>query len=156
MQMKRPLIRVALYYAGGLLLAEALQPPLVLLFGVSFALLALALCAAKTRPLLLGPLLVMLGWTNLVHRTALLAPQDLRHQLGNEPALVTLRGALRETPSLRIHERDGQELARTLVPLHVTAVATNEHWQPATGTVLISTKGELTADFFAGREVEVS
>lgn len=154
--MKRPLIPVALCYAGGLLLAEAVQPPLVLLFGVSFALLFLALGWVKARSWLLGLLLVLLGWTNLVQRTALLTPQDLRARLGAEPALVTVRGTLMETPSLRVHERKGQELARTLVPLQVTALATNDQWQPATGVVLVSTKGELPADFFAGREVEIN
>lgn len=154
--MKRPLIPVALYYTGGLLLAEAVQPPLVFLFASCFVLLGIAVFAARTRTYLLGPLLILLGWTNLVQHTATLSPFDLRYQLGTEPALVTVRGVLAETPSLRIHERDGQELTRTLVPLKVTALATNEQWQPATGLVLITTKGELPADFFAGREVEVN
>lgn len=154
--MKRPLIPVALYYTGGLLLAEAVQPPLVVLFASCFVLLGIAVFAARTRTYLLGPMLILLGWTNLVQQTAILSPFDLRHQLKTEPALVTVRGVLTETPSLRIHERDGQELMRTLVPLQVTTLATNEQWQPATGLVLISTKGELPADFFAGREVEVN
>jgi len=41
--MKRPLVPVALCYAVGLLLAEAIQPPLLVLFIAAFALLACAL-----------------------------------------------------------------------------------------------------------------
>lgn len=154
--MKRPLLPVALCYVGGLLLAYAVPLPLLFLFTVSFGLLLIALLFAKARNLLLWPLLVLVGWTNLTRHTAILSPQDLRLIAGNEPTLATLRGTLAETPSLRLHERNGKEFARTLVPLEVTAIATNDHWQPALGRVLISMKGELPAEFFAGREVEIS
>lgn len=154
--MKRPLGPVALCYVGGLLLANAVPLPLFTLFTLSFGLLLTTLLFARTRNVLLWPLLVLVGWTNLTQHTATLSPHDLRLIAGNQPALATLRGTLAETPSLRLHERDGKEFARTLVPLDVTALATNDNWQPALGRVMISTKGALPAEFYAGRAVEIS
>lgn len=154
--MKRPLIPVALCYLGGLLLGEVVPLPLLSLFTISFLVLLTALFVSRLRNFLLWPLLVLIGWTNLVQRTALIAPHDLRNIIGNEPTLTVVRGRLTETPAVRVHERQGQELARSLVPLQVTAIATNGFWQPAFGSIVVSTKGELPADFFAGREVEIT
>jgi len=153
--MKRPLLPVALCYVGGLLLAEAVQPPLNLLFIGTFLLLLATLVWGRSRHLLLWPLLVAAGWTNLVSRTVIVSPHDLRLVLGTEPALVTVRGTLEETPSLRIYERDGEETARSLVPLRVTALARGEEWQPAYGRIMVTTRSPLPSEFFAGREVEV-
>ncbi|HNT14707.1 MAG TPA: ComEC/Rec2 family competence protein [Verrucomicrobiota bacterium] len=154
--MKRPLVPVALYYAVGLLLGGLVQPPLVLLFTASLLCLILALGRTSDRAWLPALCLVFLGWTNLVRCTAVISPYDLRIQLGNAPVLGTLRGTLAETPSLRVHERDGQELARTLVTLHVSALATNGGWLPAFGQVLVSTRGNLEPPGFSGQEIEVS
>ena len=154
--MKRPLLPVALCYGGGLLLAEASQPPLLFLFIGSFLLLLPALFWARARPLLLWPLLVAVGWTNLVTRTAVISPNDLRTVIGNEPALVTVRGTLDETPSLRVYDRGDQETSRSLVPLRVTALARREEWQPASGCILVTTRSALPTEFFAGREVEIT
>jgi ComEC/Rec2-related protein len=154
--MKRPLLPVALCYVSGLLLAEWVQPPLVLLFGVAFLLLLPALLWSRARPFLLWPLVVVVGWTNLVSRTAVISPHDLRTLLGKEPALVTVRGTLLETPSLRIHGRAGREFERTLATVRVTALARREQWQPAHGRIMVTTKSALPDAFFAGREVEIS
>lgn len=154
--MKRPLIPVALCYVGGLLLGEAVPVPPFSLFAISFLVVFAAVFMTRFRNLLLWPLLILIGWTNLVQRTVIISPQDLRLLIGNTPVIATVRGTLTETPSVRVHERQGQELARTLVTLRVTAFATNEIWQPAAGTVVVTTKGELPADFFAGRKVEIT
>src|SRR6188768_2210345 len=128
--MKRPLLPVALCYVGGLLLANTVPLPLFSLFAACFGSPLVATLFARTRNFLLWPLLILVGWTNLTHRTAILSPYDLRLVAGQQPLLTTLRGTLAETPSLRRHERDGKEFARTLVPLDVTALATNGNWQP--------------------------
>lgn len=154
--MKRPLLPVALCYVVGLLLAEAWQPPLAVLFTGAFALLLPALVLSRARPILFWPLLVLVGWTNLVTRTAVLSPHDLRLVIGSEPALVTVRGTLMETPSLRVYERDDQETFRTLVPVRVTALARNGTWQPASGRCLVTTRSALPPQFFAGRLVEIN
>ena len=154
--MKRPLLPVALCYVGGLLLAEAVQPPLPFLFAGTFLLLIAALVWSRARPFLLWPLLVAVGWTNLVSRTSVVSPHDLRLVIGNEPTLVTVRGTLEETPSLRTYERDGEVSSRALVPLRVSSLARNEEWQPAFGRIMVTTRSALPAEFFAGREVEIT
>jgi competence protein ComEC len=154
--MKRPLLPVALCYVGGLLLAEAVQPPLVYLFGISLALALGAICSARARSWLLWPLVICVGWTNLVQHTGILSPQDLRLIAGSEPILVNVRGHLPETPDRRLLERNGETFARTLAELRVTAIATNNVWQPATGRIMVSAKGELGPEFCGGREVEIT
>ena len=154
--MKRPLLPVALCYVIGLLLAEAFQPPLLWLFIASFMLLIVAISFARFRTLMFWPLIVLLGWTNLVNRTALISPYDLRAIVANEPFLATIRGTLIESPSLRVRERQGEDLAHTLVQLEVSALVTNDIIQPAVGKIIVTTKGTLPAEFHAGREVEIS
>ncbi len=121
--MKRPLVPVALCYAVGLLLAEAIQPSLPVLFIAAFALLAGTFAWSRARFLLLWPLLVLIGWTNLVSRTAIVSPDDLRQVAGDTAAYVTVRGTLEETPSLRVFERDEQESFRTLGQVSVTSLS---------------------------------
>ncbi len=154
--MKRPLLPVALSYAGGLLLAEAYQPPLLWLFAISFSLLLVAVLFVRVRWLMLWPLIVLVGWTNMVNRTAIVSPHDLRIVVGKEPVIATVRGVLLETPSLRVRERIGGNLAHTLVELRVSALLLKDSWRSATGNVIITTKGELTTDLHARREVEVT
>ena len=83
--MKRPLGLVVLLYGGGLLLGEFFQPPLSVLFAASLALTAVAVGFSRSRPILLGVLLVFTGWTNLVCRTAVICPLDLRRLLDQSP-----------------------------------------------------------------------
>ena len=57
--MKRPLVPVALCYAAGLLLAEAFQPPLLLLFFAAFVLLGVCLAWPRARTWVLWSLLAV-------------------------------------------------------------------------------------------------
>jgi ComEC/Rec2-related protein len=154
--MKRPLVPVALCYAAGLLLAKAFQPPLIILFSCAFVLLGLSLAWPRARPWLLWPLLVSMGWTNLVNRTAVFSPHDLREVIGDSAELVTLRGTLTETPSLRIFERDEQESYRTVAEVEVTHLTRGTNWQPATGRIIVTTIGELPGVFFSSQHVEIT
>jgi len=154
--MKRPLVPVALCYGGGLLLADFWQPLPAALFAGGFAVLALALARPRFRAVLLYPLLVLAGWTNLTWRTAVLAPDDLRSVLANAPAYVTVRGTLRETPSLRVFRHDEQETGRTLVQLDVHELHLDSAWRHVTGRIVITTLHVTTNEFFAGQRVEVS
>jgi len=154
--MKRPLLPVALWYVGGLLLAETTQPPLTILFSLAFILLLLAVVWTRGRWFLLWPLLVVVGWTNLVTRTAVIAPNDLRTIFGTEPALVTVRGELTETPRLRVYDRGETETSHTLAQIKVTAVARGTQWRKAVGRIIVATPGTLAENFYSGREVEIT
>jgi competence protein ComEC len=154
--MKRPLVAVVSCYAIGLLLAGIFQPPLAALFAVSFLVLILALILKKTRPFLIWPLLALIGWTNLASRTAVVSPDDLRALLGNDAAIVTVRGTLIETPHLKIAERDGQETEHSLAKIQTAEIRRGENWQPASGTIIVATPNPLAENYFAGQPVEIS
>lgn len=157
--MNRPLIAVLMFYAAGLLFGRLCQPPpgvLPLLFAVSFLILALAIAFQKLRRFLIWPLLMLVGWTNLLLHTAVISPNDLRSLAGTEPALAAIRGKLVETPRLKIIERGDLETEHSLAEVEVTGLELNESWQPAFGKIMVSTPGTPATNFFRGQSVEVS
>jgi ComEC/Rec2-related protein len=154
--MQRPFVAIVCCYATGLLLAEIFQPPLVALWGTAFILLVLALVLQKLRPLLIWPLLALVGWTNLAGRIAVFSPNDLRALLGDANAIVTVRGTLIETPHLRITERDGQQTERSVAQVQVSALRRNADWQPAVGSIVVTTPEAPGGNFFSGQPVEIS
>ena len=157
--MNRPLIAVLVCYAVGLLFGQLCQPPpgvLPLLFAVSFLVLAPAIAFQKLRCFLIWPLLMLVGWTNLVLHTAVISPNDLRSLAGSEPALAAIRGKLVETPRLKIIERGDRETEHSLAEVEVTGLELNETWQPAVGKIMVSTPGTPATNFFRGQSVEVS
>ncbi len=154
--MKRPLVAVVSSYTVGLLLGAAFQPPLAALFAVSFFVLVLALVLEKLRPFLIWPLLALAGWTNLASRTTAVSPDDLRSLIGNDAAIVTVRGVMIETPRLKIVERDDLETEHSLAKVRVTEIRRGENWRPACGSIIVSTPSPLPEKYFAGQPVEVS
>ena len=154
--MKRPFVAVVSGYATGLLLAGIFQPPPVALFVIAFAVLAPALVLKKFRPWLIWPLLALVGWTNLASRTDVVSPNDLRALLGNDDAIATVRGTLIETPHLKISGHDDQPTERSLAQVRVVAVRRDTNWQPAAGSIVVTTPGVLDGRFFAGQPVEIS
>ena len=154
--MKRPLLNVALFYVGGLLLANSLAwPPFVMLGAALLVALAAAL-SARGRTWLLPLLLVLTGMTNLRLHTAIISPQDLRLVATNEAEIVTVRGSLHETPWHRVYEHDDEPVWRTIAQIEIHELRSRHGaWRPATGQVMCGTRGALGPEFFGGREVEV-
>ena len=156
--MKRPLLMVVLLYAGGIVLGRY-SPwlvPLPMLFAAALGLAGAALAKSAWHTWLIGPLLLVTGWTNLSARTAIISPFDLRILAGEEVEYVTLRGTLLETPAYRIFERGEGEEHRSLARIEVTALGRNQQWQPAFGRVAASMPGILGPEFFAGQSIEVT
>jgi competence protein ComEC len=153
---KRPLIAVVSGYVIGLLLAEIVHLPLGALLTASFFALVLVLVLKKLRPWPIWPLVVLVGWTNLAVRTAVVSPDDLRTVLGNDTAIVAVRGCLPETPRVKIVEREDQQTENTLARVRVTELRRGENWQPAAGEIMVATPGTLPANFFAGQPVEIT
>ncbi len=156
--MKQPLMPAAVLYASGIL-AGAWIPahlPPWLLAGAGFGLAALAIAWGRARPWLLCLLAVLAGWTNLALRTTVVAPNDLRRILTDQPAIVSVRGVLLETPAPRPHQRREKEYWRTTAQVEVTALSTNHQpWQPASGRILVATPATLDR-FFGGQTVEIT
>jgi competence protein ComEC len=154
--MNRPLVSVVVAYAAGLLLAQIYQPPVAGLLAITAAVFIVAFLSAKLRPFLLWPLLALAGWSNFLCHTAVVSPNDLRTLLGNEPALVTVRGELIETPRLKITVRDEQENWRNVARVRVTAIKRTDDFSPATGEILATTPGVPDNHFFADQNVEIA
>ena len=156
----RPFIVVVSFYAFGLLLAEWVRPPLVLLFAASFLILFLALAIAKFQAILLCALLILAGWTNLIVHTAIISPNDLRRLIGEKPELVTVRGVLVRTPQIKLYERRGSETGHSQAQVRVSEIQLGETWQPADGDIIVSTPAEGPAQagtsFYGGQSVEIS
>src|SRR5215471_16647863 len=119
--MKRPLLRVALFYVAGILAGDyfAVSPLYLLEFGL--CLLALALLWGKARPWLIFPVLFLAGAANLRFHTAIVSPHDVRLVAGDFPAIVTVRGLVRDTPTVRVYEHDEKPSWRAQAQLEMTA-----------------------------------
>ena len=154
--MNRPLVSVAGAYAAGLLLGQVFQPPPVSLLAGAALVLIVVIFSPKLRPILLWPLLALIGWGNLVGHTAILSPNDLRTLIGNEPALVTVRGHLIETPRLKVTVREEQETWRNVARVRVSGLSHGDSFAPASGDLLVLTPGLPSNQFFAGQNVEIA
>src|SRR5436190_24313100 len=109
--MKRPLLMVALFYGAGILLADRSPAPLPvpLLLAGSSTLALLALFWERGRRILIWPLLLLVGATNLTRSKAILSPSYLRILVGDQPEIVSVRGLLCETPYRRVYEHHEEQ-----------------------------------------------
>src|SRR5260370_1545019 len=155
--MKRPFVPVALQYTGGIILADCVHAPLAVWLTGALLLAWTALVWGAARRLLLVPLLVLLGGSNLEFRTAVISPNDLRILMGEKPAYLTLRGTLIETPTQRVYEHDAKEPWRTVAKIQAESIRSPPgERRPAVGLAAVSTPGVLSNNLFAGQPVEVT
>jgi ComEC/Rec2-related protein len=154
--MNRPLVSVVIAYAAGLLLGQIFQPPPAALLALAALVFIVAVFSVKLRPLLLWPLLALVGWGNFLCHTAVLSPNDLRTLVGNEPALATVRGQLVETPRLKVTVRDDQETWHNVARVRVNSLNLGDSFAPASGDVMVLTPGLPSDHFFAGQTVEIA
>jgi ComEC/Rec2-related protein len=154
--MKRPFVAVVSCYAIGLFLAEIFQPPLAVLFAVSFFVLVLTLLFKNLRPFVVWLLLMLAGGTNLVFDAAGISPNDLRTLVGTNDAIVSVRGILSETPKLKISERDGKATEHSIAQVSVSELGHDDNWQPAFGKIIATTPNVLPVNYFAGQSMEIT
>ena len=132
----QPLLIPGLLYVTGILLGRSLHLPLSLLFIGSMGLFLLTLSWARLRPWLLWPLVLLTGWTNFTRQVSILGPHDLRNLLGQQFHIVTVRGRLCNTPTLRVYTQQERESWRTLAQIEVAQLRLDRQaWQPATGRI---------------------
>lgn len=153
--LKYPLLPVAVCYAGGVLLGAGAPPALLAGFAAGLGALVVFALWPRGRPWALAVWAGAVGFLNLQVRTAVLAPHDLRRVAGAEPVLVTARGVLASAPELRVTGWGPEDTARSVAVVHVQALEHDGRWEPASGRVAVTTRGELGPEFFAGRVVEV-
>jgi len=154
--MNRPLAGVLTGYAGGILLGHFCQPSPIWLWVLALATGGLGLMIRRYQAQFLWPLVVLCGWANLVSHTAILAPDDLRRLLTDQPTLVTVRGVLAEPPRSKITERKGLAIEHSQTPVDVTGLRLAGVWEPAEGRLMVTTPGPLDQRYFPGQRVEVA
>jgi ComEC/Rec2-related protein len=154
--MKRPLLPVALLYIGGILCGEFAHPPLPVLFGAAFLVAGMALAFSGGRIWLSALLIALTGWTGACWREAVLAPDDLRLQLGQRTEETRLRGVITAPPAQRIFERGARELAHSSALIDADEIFIDDKWRPAFGKVIATVPGILSSNFFEGQNVEVN
>src|SRR3954467_15962035 len=99
--MKRPLLSAGLLYVTGILIGNFVSVPLAILLSISIAVAIAAIIWTNARTYLLYPLILLTAWTGYAFHTAVISPHDLRRVLGASPEIVTVRGVLSETPTMR-------------------------------------------------------
>lgn len=156
--MRRPLLIPALCVSAGIWAAEVCPGD----WGrgsLTAALLGLALAGLWPRWFATGIGLALFGAGALAYQATQwpLSPDDLRWHIDAQGELGRVRGRLVETPSVRLSERKGQWVERTMVRLEVTGWCPQEGaWMPASGVVQISSQGVPDGRFFRGQSVEIS
>lgn len=153
--MKRPLLWPALLFASGVALAEFIGLPFTVLFAIAGGGLLTAAGFAKIRLAALLGVSLLAGWVNHSLRFTALAPHDLRHLVGTNTVLAKLRGAIRDTPALKLVERRGVLSGRTLFRVRVEAIQLDGVWRPAFGEVAVSLKGAIPTEFFRTQRLEI-
>jgi competence protein ComEC len=154
--MRRPLVIIALLYAGGILVGNLFAVPPVILVSAALGLAVATSLWSSARAWLLYPLMFFAGWSCFAVSTAVIFPKDLRRILGTHPQIATLRGLLTETPSVRFHERGDRTTIRTLAHVRVSAIQLqHQDWEPATGLIVVGTAG-TTSNLFGGQTVEIT
>ncbi len=107
--------------------------------------------ADVVRQVALIATIVLVGWANYIRQTAPISPNDLRHLIPEEGAIVTLRGKLVATPE----RRHAGVVERTSLRIRAESITRRGQSQPAHGTVMVTTTNQLGEDFYAGQFVEV-
>ena len=158
--LQRPLASVTVAYVVGLLLGDILQPsPGLWMLLLPIAVVGVFL-AGRYRLALVLAAAVIAGGVNIVWRTAVMSPHDLRALVGTEPELVTVRATLLETPVVRSSQsysrKPGADVHRSVVRARVTGLVRKDSpWQAALGDVLVSSVGDLPPDYGPGRCVQI-
>ena len=156
--MARPLVPVALVYAGGLLAGRYLPASLWLLFVVAFSFTFFAIILPKQRAVLLWPMVLFVAWTNFTIHTSVLSPFDLRRICAPSAQLVTVQGELLETPVERIYHRENSETSKTFVRIRVHSLRRDgfDKFETATGVIQATLRGKPTETRYSGQVVELS
>ena len=155
--MRRPLLLPALLLAAGVMAEEFFGGHWPWLFAATALVLGLALIPGRFRILGLAAGLFLAGWLGYAVRQSAISPDDLRTLASSEPEIVTVRGEIAETPALRLSERKGRLVGRTMLRLRVAALRRDHaEWQPAAGDLVVSASGVLRPEYFRTQRVEVT
>ncbi len=117
---------------------------------------AVGFLAARGRVAALLAGIFSLGAGLYAARYEILREDDLRLIVEEKPAIVTVRGRLTETPSMREFPGRTNNAVSSYARIEVEEIFFEKGWRAAAGTVASTTRGGLREDFFKGRRVEAT
>jgi len=151
----RPLVPVAGLLILGIVAGRVFDFGVGIGFGVlGVAGFLLVVRRARVVGVMLG--IVGVGMTLYAGRYRMASEFDSRMVLSGEPELVTVRGKLVETPSLRDFQAGSNNVVYSHAVIEAGEVQRNKKWERITGRLATVTRGELAGDFFEGRSVEIT
>lgn len=154
--MKWPLARALVWLVAGIVAGDALGVHWVALVVLLAGLAGAFLWRRHARAIVVATLLCMVGWGNLLMRTEVMSPQDLRAVLVEVPAIVTLEGTLAEAPrERRVETKRGLRVSFSSV-LEVERVQLEEGWHEVSGRVYVRTSGAPPTELYRTRRVQVT
>lgn len=155
--MKRPLLPIVLWFAGGILASSFLNGPWELPCAAAWCLAVAALALPNKRSQILPALLFASGLALHTFHTDTISPVDLRRIAGSEPVLAQIEGTLAAPPQTRAHRYGEIETERTTAVLNARRLRLDGgNWQPVHGRVALSTPGVLDARFHARSAVRLN
>ncbi len=154
--LEKPLVHITGWYALGILAGAWVDLPVLVWMGAGLVAVGLGWFFTRIRVFALAIGLVSVGATNMCGKLQPVSPIDLRYQVGEVPALATVRGRLIDPPSLRVLERDHKTRWRSIARIAVAEWQRNGVWEPVTGEIVVFTPGVLQGVLFHGERVEVA
>lgn len=155
--MKHPLVPVALCYVGGIVFSDLVPVPLPALTLAALVGLLAALVIETGRLGCSWLLAFLTGAVAMAVASHPLSPIDLRHLLpAGQPVIATVEGILTEAPSVRVFLQDDEEVYRSVAVMSATALSLKDGEQPATGDIVLATRGNLEGHFLAGQRVRIT
>ncbi|MSU35620.1 MAG: ComEC family competence protein [Pedosphaera sp.] len=157
--MKRPLLPIALLFAGGIIAGEWIQPSLFLMLGVGLALLAVAGVAGHWSNGWGGGCLALAcflaGWINQLSEETPWDPEDLRLKTDTSAWAASIRGTVTEScvyyPADASRRGDGRT---TLVASLEAWVTNGGRWEAVSGRVHWTVRGALQETPRIGDSIE--
>jgi competence protein ComEC len=154
--MNRPLWITALCYAAGVLLGWRVAFPVPALLAACGVALVAVFMVARARHWSLPALAALLGWANYSVQHRVVGPDDPRNPAPPLPAIVTVRGTLRERPEHRVYDARDGEVWRTHSIVAVEQLTTGAETRGVSGRVAVTAPGAFGPEFHAGRRVEIT
>jgi competence protein ComEC len=154
--LKWPLAQALGWLVAGIVAGDVLGIHWAALVVLLAGLMGTFLWKKQSRVILIGTLLFAGGWGNLLTRTQVMSPLDLRAVLVEVPEIVTLEGTLAEAPRERRREtKRGMKVSFSSV-MEVERIQLEDGWHAVNGRVYVQTTGEPPKELYRTRRVQVT
>ena len=154
--MKWPLAKALGWLVAGIVAGDVLGVHWAALVVLLAGLIGAFLWKKQSRAIAVATLLCLGGWGNLLTRTEVMSPLDLRVVLVEVPEIVTLEGTLAEAPrERRVETKRGLRVSFSSV-LEMERIQLKDGWHEVSGRVYVRTSGAPPPELYRTRRVQVT